>query len=136
MPAEPDAPRRRDDRQPTPWRVEGAPEERKQGPMGMPRPPGGRRFLYFVVGLLALNFLLASLIPSQPDRISVPYTQFLAEVNKDNVKEVTSQGDDIQGVFKQKVDPQDSSHKPETKFKTFRPAFAPSNETLLAQLQQ
>jgi cell division protease FtsH len=104
--------------------------------MGMPRPPGGRRFLYFVVALLALNFLFASLVPSQPNRISVPYTQFLSEVNTNNVKEVTSKGDDIQGVFKVKVDPQDSKHKPETKFKTFRPAFAPTNETLLAQLQQ
>jgi cell division protease FtsH len=136
MPSEPEATRRRDDRQPTPWRVEGAPEEKKQGPMGMPRPPGGRRFLYFVIALLALNFLFASLVPSQPNRISVPYTQFLAEVNKDNVKEVTSKGDDIQGVFKKQVDPQDSKHKPETKFKTFRPAFAPTNETLLAQLQE
>jgi cell division protease FtsH len=103
--------------------------------MGMPRPPGGRRFLYFVAAILALNFLLASLVPSQPNRISVPYTQFLAEVNKNNVQEVTSKGDDIQGVFKQKVDPEDSKHEPETKFKTFRPAFAPSNDALLSQLQ-
>jgi cell division protease FtsH len=103
--------------------------------MGMPRPPGGRRFLYFVLAVLALNVLFGILVPSQPNRISVPYTQFLAEVDKNNVREVTSKGDDIQGVFKVKVDPQDSKHKPETKFKTFRPAFAPSNETLLAQLQ-
>jgi cell division protease FtsH len=103
--------------------------------MGMPRPPGGRRFLYFVLAVLALNVLFGILVPNQPNRISVPYTQFLAEVDKNNVREVTSKGDDIQGVFKVKVDPQDSKHKPETKFKTFRPAFAPSNETLLAQLQ-
>jgi cell division protease FtsH len=136
MPPEPEAPRRRDDRRPTPWRVEGAPEEkRKGGPVGMPRMPGGRRFLYFVAALLALNFVFASLVPSQPDRISVPYTQFLAEVNRNNVREVTSRGDDIQGVFKQKVDPQDSKHKPETKFKTFRPAFAPANDQLLQELQ-
>jgi cell division protease FtsH len=135
MPPEPEAPRRRDDRQPTPWRVEGAPEEKQKGPMGMPRPPGGRRFLYFVVALLALNFLFASLVPSQPNRISVPYTQFLGEVDKNNVKEVTSKGDDIQGVFKVKVKPQDSKHEPETKFKTFRPAFAPTNDTLLPQLR-
>jgi cell division protease FtsH len=135
MPSEQEAPRRRDDRQPTPWRVEGAPERKKQGPMGMPRPPGGRRFLYFVAAILALNFLFASLVPSQPNRISVPYTQFLTEVSKNNIQEVTSQGDDIQGVFKVKVKPEDSKHAPETKFKTFRPAFAPSNDTLLSQLQ-
>ncbi|HWH92520.1 MAG TPA: ATP-dependent zinc metalloprotease FtsH, partial [Baekduia sp.] len=98
--------------------------------------PGGRRFLYFVVAILALNFVFASLIPSQPNRISVPYTQFLSEVDANNVKEVTSKGDDIQGVFKKEVDPQDSDHEAETKFKTFRPAFAPTNETLLAQLRE
>jgi cell division protease FtsH len=136
MPPEPEAPRRRDDRRPTPWRVEGAPEEKRNGgPVGMPRMPGGRRFLYFVAGLLALNFIFASLVPSQPDRISVPYTQFLAEVNRNNVREVTSRGDDIQGTFKQKVKPEDSKHKPETKFKTFRPAFAPANDQLLQELQ-
>src|SRR3954451_15645774 len=112
MPVEPEAPRRRDDRQPTPWRVEGAPEPKKKGAMGMPRPPGGRRFLYFVAAILALNFLFASLVPSQPNRVSVPYTQFLGEVDKNNVEEVTSKGDDIQGVFKQKVGPQDSAHEP------------------------
>ena len=38
--------------------------------MGIPRPPGGRRFLYFVLALLALNFLFASLHPelAEPDR--------------------------------------------------------------------
>src|SRR4051812_42249778 len=103
MPPEPDAPRRRDDRHPTPWRVEGGPppeEPRKPGPMGLPRPPGGRRFLIFVAALLALNFIFASLVPSRPDRISVPYTQFLAQVDRNNVREVTSRGDEIQGDFK------------------------------------
>ncbi|MET0602548.1 MAG: ATP-dependent zinc metalloprotease FtsH [Baekduia sp.] len=136
MPPEPEAPRRRDDRQPTPWRVEGGPEEKTKGPMGMPRPPGGRRFLYFVVALLALNFLFASLIPNSPNRIEVPYTQFLDQVDKDNVKSVFAKGDSLQGTFKTKVDPQESDHKPETKFTTFRPAFAPSNDELLNELRQ
>jgi cell division protease FtsH len=138
MPPEPEAPRRRDDRRPTPWKVEGAPEEKEKRPglMGMPRPPGGRRFLYFVVGLLALNFLFASLVPSRPDRIEVPYTQFLTEVNHNNVKDVFAKGDSLQGTFKTKVDPQESSHAPATKFTTFRPAFAPSNDNLLNELQQ
>ena len=136
MPPEPEAPRRRDDRQPTPWRVEGAPEAKSKGPMGMPRPPGGRRFLYFVVALLALNFLFASLVPSSPNRIEVPYTQFLDQVDKDNVKSVFAKGDSLQGTFKAKVDPQESDHKAETKFTTFRPAFAPSNDELLSELRQ
>jgi cell division protease FtsH len=139
MPSEKsDSPRRRDDRQPPPWKVEGAPkpEEKKPGPMGMPRPPGGRRFLYFVVALLALNFVFASLVPSKPDRIEVPYTQFLDQVDRNNVSQVFAKGDSLQGTFKAKVDPQESSHKPATKFTTFRPAFAPTNDQLLAQLRQ
>jgi len=140
MPPDPAPSRpRRDDDRPTPWRVEGAPPERKEdakGPMGMPRPPGGRRFLYFVLALLALNFLFASLVPSKPDRIAVPYTQFLSEVDANNIKEVTSRGDDIQGTFKKEVDPQDSDHEPGTKFSTFRPQFAPANDELLAELRQ
>jgi cell division protease FtsH len=136
MPPDPESPRRRDDNKPTPWRVEGAPEAKSKGPMGMPRPPGGRRFLYFVVALLALNFLFASLLPSKPDRIEVPYTQFLAQVDANNVKDVFAKGDSLQGTFKAKVDPQESDHKPDVKFTTYRPAFAPSDDSLLKQLQQ
>src|SRR3954470_10123184 len=137
MPPENETPRRRDD-QPTPWKVEGAPkkQERKPGPMGMPRPPGGRRFLYVVAGLLALNFIFASLLPSTPNRIEVPYTQFLDQVDKNNVEKVFAKGDSLQGNFKTAVDPQESGHKPEKKFTTFRPAFAPSNDELLSELRK
>jgi cell division protease FtsH len=137
MPPETESPRRRDD-PPTPWKVEGAPkpEKKPSGPMGMPRPPGGRRFLYFVGALLALNFLFASLVPNQPDRITVPYTQFLDQVDANNVAKVFAKGDSLQGTFKKPVDPQESSHKPEKKFTTFRPAIAPANDTLLSELRQ
>src|SRR3954447_21219632 len=107
---DPDSPRRRAaDREPTPWRVEGDRPERQRtrtGPLGMPRPPGGRRFLYFVGALLALNFLFASLVPSKTERSAVPYSQFQSEVDKGNVAELTSQGDEIQGTFKKEVTPQ------------------------------
>src|SRR3954468_15277525 len=97
---------RRDSDRPPPWRVEGGPPDRDKdgkGPMGMRRLPGGRRFLYFVLALLALNFLFASLVPSKPDRIPVPYTQFLDQVDANNVKEVTSRGEQIEGTFKKDV---------------------------------
>ncbi|HEU4973554.1 MAG TPA: ATP-dependent zinc metalloprotease FtsH [Baekduia sp.] len=138
MPPDSPAPRRRDEREPTPWRVEGAPPKKpeRQGPMGMRRPSGRRGWLWFVVGLLALNFVFASLVPSKPDRIEVPYTQFLSEVDRNNVKEVFAKGDSLQGTFKAKVDPQESDHAPDTKFETFRPAFAPSNDDLLKTLRQ
>jgi len=98
--------------------------------------PGGARFLYIVLALLALNFIIASFIPSKPERIQVPYTQFLSQVDKNNVKEVFSKGDNIQGTFKKPVKPEESDHSPATKFETFRPAFAPSNDDLLSILRQ
>jgi cell division protease FtsH len=134
----PTRPRRDSGDKPTPWRVEGGPPERSGGqkPTGMARFPGGRKFLWFVLILLALNFAFASLLPSKTSRVSVPYTQFLAQVDTGNIKEVTAQGDDIQGEFKSAVQPQDSEQKPDTDFKTFRPSFAPANETTLAKLRQ
>jgi cell division protease FtsH len=140
MPPETESPRRRDD-PPTPWKVEGAPkpEKKPSGPMGMPRPPGGRRFLYFVGALLALNFIFASLVPSRPNRADVPYTQFLTQVDKGNVAELTSQGDKIQGTFKTKVTPEKfdgKQDKPNTRFSTLRPALAPANDPLLSELRQ
>jgi|HigsolmetaAR201D_1030396.scaffolds.fasta_scaffold05020_5 cell division protease FtsH len=136
MAPEPKSPRRRGtDEQPTPWRVEGgrAPEGGERG--RLPKAPGGRRFVWLVIGLLALNFLVASLIPDRPGRVEVPYTQFLTEVERGNVKEVFSEGDSIQGTFKREVKPQDSDEKAATRFTTFRPAFAPSNDDLLQQLR-
>jgi cell division protease FtsH len=106
--------------------------------MGMPRPPGGRRFLYFVLGLLALNFVIASLVPSKPNRANVPYTQFLAEVDKSNVRDLTSQGDKIEGTFKHQVTPQKfdgQQDKPNTRFSTLRPALAPADDPLLGELR-
>jgi cell division protease FtsH len=137
MPPEPEAPRRRDERQPTPWRVEGAPEpKRTGGPIANRRPPGGwQRFLYVIAALLILNWVIASFIPADPSRISVPYSQFLNEVDKNNVKDVTSKGADISGEFKNKVDPEKSDHKPETKFKTLRPEIVPANDPLLDKLR-
>jgi cell division protease FtsH len=139
MPPEPSPPRqRRDNDRPTPWRVEGGPPDegdKRGGPMNMRRLPGGRRFLYFVLALLALNFLFASLVPSKPDRIAVPYTQFLRQVDANNVKELTSRGEQIQGTFKNKVDPENSDHSAATKFETFRPQFAPADDQLLSELR-
>jgi len=140
MPPDTESPRRRrDDQGVTPWKVEGGPPEKpKQGPMGIPRPPGGRWFLYFLAVVVVLNILLAQLVPNKPQRADVPYTQFLAEVDKGNVKELTSQGDKIEGTFKVKVQPQEfdgQKDKANTKFATLRPTLAPADDPLLAELR-
>jgi cell division protease FtsH len=90
----------------------------------MPRMPGGSRFWWILLGLLALNWFVVSLIPSGTDRLDVPYTLFREQVTSGNVSEVTSRGDTIQGEFKAAVTYPEGSDHSDTAFDTERPAFA------------
>jgi cell division protease FtsH len=90
----------------------------------MPQPPGGSRFWWALILLLALNWFIVSLIPSGESRLSVPYTVFRDQVVAGNVSEVTSRGDTIQGTFKKDVTYPDGSSHHDTDFETERPAFA------------
>jgi cell division protease FtsH len=90
------------------------------------------RFWVTLLILLALNWFLAPLLfPETNDRVTVPYTFFKQQVTAGNVSEITSRGDDIQGLFKQAVaDPNPATPAPEgqptatyTKFATIKPAF-------------
>jgi cell division protease FtsH len=90
------------------------------------------RFWVTLLILMALNWFIAPLLfPEVNDRVSVPYTFFKQQVVAGNVSEITSRGDDIQGLFKQAVaDPNPVTATPEgqaaptyTKFATIKPAF-------------
>ena len=95
----------------------------------MPRPPGSRRFWWFLLALLVLNVALGQLIPSSEDkRIGVPYTFFRAQVQAGNVKEVNARNDVIQGVFKKETKFEKSG--PAKDFETVRPTFAQDDELL------
>ncbi len=64
--------------------------------------PGSRRFWWFLLGLLALNVVIAQLVPSSADRrIDVPYTFFREQAEAGNVAEVNARRDVIQGKFRQ-----------------------------------
>ncbi|MBA3326976.1 MAG: ATP-dependent zinc metalloprotease FtsH [Solirubrobacterales bacterium] len=121
-----------DNQQRTPWRVEGErePADKEKAPARrMPRPPGGRRFWYFLLGLLALNILLGQLIPTSEDRrLDVPYTFFRAQVAEGNVEEVNANNDVIQGAFKTEAKFQGEG--PEKTFETVRPTFAEDDQLL------
>jgi cell division protease FtsH len=117
-----------------PWKVEGHPEPPPSGPQlpgGMPRP--GRRILAFVLVLFVLNWVVASQIGGQPERLKVPYTTFRAQVEAGNVKEVASQGDVIQGDFKKKFTFQGKSN---TRFATVQPAFSSDDQLLQLLIKQ
>jgi cell division protease FtsH len=90
----------------------------------MPRMPGGSRFWWILLALLALNWFVVSLIPSGKSRLDVPYTQFRDQVTAGNVSEVTSRGDTIQGEFKKEVTYPAGSDHTNAAFETQRPAFA------------
>jgi cell division protease FtsH len=121
------SPERRPASENSPWRVEGArPDKRPEdGRVAGMRPPGGRRFWWFLLGLLVLNWLVVYLVPEGDERLEVPYTVFREQVNDGNVEEVTSRGDTIQGVFAKPVTyPPGEGGETSEEFQTERPAFA------------
>jgi cell division protease FtsH len=95
----------------------------------------GRRFWIPLLILLAFNWLLVPLFFPQPqDRVTVPYTFFKQQAAAGTVSEITSRGEDIQGLFKQPVadpnppaagtnTPAGQAPQTYTKFATLKPAF-------------
>jgi cell division protease FtsH len=108
----------------------------QKNPLMRPRP----WWISFIV-VLVLNFLLVQVfLPERSNpRIDVPYTFFKQQVTADNVLEITSQGDTIQGTFANAVTypaqpQQGQQQQTSTLFETVQPTFAdPGLETLLEQ---
>ncbi len=107
------------------------------------RPPPGNRmpsglgwpWMVLLLIFLAANWIVVPLLfPEKPNRITVPYTTFREQVQAGNVAEITSQGDAIQGTFKQPVTypPTGDNQQTSTQFETRLPTFAdPGLEALL-----
>ncbi len=130
--------RRSGEPQRQPWRVEGA-DDRAPGQPGSDR-PGGRsgwaRFWWLWLALLAVNWIVASLIMSPEARTTVSYTFFVSQVTATNVGSITSTGETIEGAFKNPVSytpPEGGEAEQVTRFTTQRPTFADDN--LFQQLQ-
>jgi cell division protease FtsH len=112
------------------WHVAPAPDGRgmpEQDPGG---PPAHRRpaFLWFVVILIALNWLSVLLIqPSTGEpRVTIPFNPvFLQDVQAGQVKSISTKGDTVEGTFatKQRYPPSDAKATPTTRFKTEIPSF-------------
>src|ERR671934_260551 len=99
-----------------------------------PRFRPSRAWILFALTLLAVNVYLGSRATQPPSRVRVPYSPFfLNQVTSGHVKEITSKGTAIQGMFTQKI--RYGKAKPTTRFKTEVPAFA-NNDELSALLRK
>jgi cell division protease FtsH len=112
------------------WHVSPAPDGRGMPEHAPTGPPPHRRagFLWFVVALLALNWL--SLLLFQPStgepRVTVPFSPyFLEQVKGDTVYSIVSKGDTIQGELKakQRYPADDKKATPTKLFATQVPSF-------------
>ena len=121
---------------PHPWRVEGAPPDHNQTPEPPKQRPAWFRFGWMLLILLAVNWIISSVLLAPPQRTSVSYTFFLTQVSAVNVAEITSTGDTIEGQFTKQVayTPSGETKSEQVeRFTTQRPSFADDN--LFAQLQ-
>jgi cell division protease FtsH len=144
QPAQRDAPPRDRPKPPSPpvpgWKVTPAPDGRGQKPNLPQRPRRSSRWwiVGLVVVLLGLNLWISSQALKPNARVRIPYSPtFLTQVQNNNVNEISSTGDSIQGEFKAAVKyPADDKNATATvNFSTQVPSFA-DNATLSKLLQQ
>ncbi|HEY5333946.1 MAG TPA: cell division protein FtsH, partial [Solirubrobacterales bacterium] len=107
----------------------GAPPQQKQ-----PFIPRNRTFIWVLVGLLAVNVLLAILTSGPSSRPQVPYQPFFVEqVTANNVREISSTADSIDGTLKKEATytPPDGGDpvKVGSDFKTEVPTFIDNRAT-------
>jgi cell division protease FtsH len=102
--------------------------------------PRSRMFIAFLLGLLAVNLLISILTSGPASRPRVPYQPFfINQVTANNVQDISSQGDSIEGTLKNDAtyDPpgDDKPVKVDKDFKTEVPSFIDHNSVtqLLAQ---
>jgi cell division protease FtsH len=110
------------------WQVAPAPDGR-----GMPEQPAGRPphrrpgFLWFVLALIALNWLFVLVFQQGGERrVTVPFSPvFLEQVKAGKVKSISSRGDAVEGIFKEKLryPPSEKDATPTKLFSTQVPSF-------------
>ncbi|MGW7683189.1 ATP-dependent zinc metalloprotease FtsH [Kribbella sp. NPDC054772] len=116
-----------------PWRTEGLPAG--HGDNGKPRRPRWWRWAAWIIG----GYLVLFLLTTMQDQLSggeqtIAYTDFTAQVQKQNVAEIFARGDTIEGRLKNAAPVPGKSGSTFTKFTTERPTFA--NDNLYGDLQK
>src|SRR3954447_25922308 len=121
------------ERDPRGWNVSPAPDgrgkpEQPKPPMRSRTPSGAGRWIAFIVAALAINYVLSVTLfgPNENPQVTVPYSPyFLSQVDKGNVKEISAQGEQVQGHFNKKVDYKGTKTD---RFKTQVPTFANTDQ--------
>jgi len=107
---------------PRPWKVEG------MGGNGQkpPRRSAWTRFWWLLLVLLLVNWIVSSVLLAPPGRDKVSYTFFVNQVDANNVQDITSTADTIEGTFRKAVGypPGSKDATQVTRFTTQRPSFA------------
>ncbi len=115
-----------------PWRVEGLPRDHPLHPENeepersgyWSSTPGWLRWL--LIGLLLVNWMVMSSLTAPAERTEVPYSVFWAEVEADNVTEVTAVEQRVTGTFEKPVTYSEGAGDAVEvdEFSTQRPVFA------------
>jgi cell division protease FtsH len=126
------------------WRLEGKPAGNKGPSPQLPgdSPPGlhwGRIFLV-LLGLLALNWVIASVFFNQATILPVSYSFFHQQVQAGNVNRITATGNAVQGTFKSGVSASQANGQKSaqnaptyTRFQTQLPGFGTADLMPLLQ---
>ncbi|WP_134115082.1 ATP-dependent zinc metalloprotease FtsH [Kribbella kalugense] len=116
-----------------PWRTEGLPAG--HGDSEKPRRPRWWKWAAWIVGGYLVLFLLTTMQDQMAGgQQTIAYTDFTAQVQKQNVAEIFARGDTIQGRLKAAAPVPGKTDQNYTKFTTERPTFA--NDNLYGDLQK
>ncbi len=120
------------------WQVSPAPDGRGAPPGEQPKPPHRSRwFVWFVVGLLALNWLsLLAVQPSGEQRVTIPFSVFRADLQAGEIKTISAKASAVEGTFrhKQRYPAHKKGVTPTTLFATQVPTFW-NNAQLTTELE-
>jgi cell division protease FtsH len=111
------------------WQVAPAPDGRGMPEPTRTAPPPHRRrgFLWFVLALIALNWIsLLTFQPAGERRVTVAFSPYFVEqVKAGQVRSISSRGDSVEGKFKTKLryPPSDAKAVPTSLFATQVPSF-------------
>ncbi|HKZ20130.1 MAG TPA: ATP-dependent zinc metalloprotease FtsH [Acidimicrobiia bacterium] len=123
------------EKKPPGWKVEGVkkPEPAPEEQPNLLRRPPNRRLLIIALVLFAVNWYLTSLFFARAE-IELSYSQFLDAVEDGEVETVFSQGDSIEGLFREaQANPENPEEMAEA-FSTVRPSWA--DDSLVETLRE